>query len=75
MEVLMENLAEKELIALDHVQIKNEQKVNIPAGAKKLMTVTCQLLNPKVEVNQSEILVVGNLNTRLIFINELGILS
>ena len=70
MEVLMENLAEKELIALDHVKIKSEQKVNIPAGAKKLMTVTCQLLNPKVEVSQSEILVVGNLNTRLIFINE-----
>jgi len=70
MEVLMENLAEKEFIALDHVQIKSEQKVNMPAGAKKLMTVTCQLLNPKVEVNQSEIQVVGNLNTRLIFINE-----
>ncbi len=70
MEVLMEDLVEKELIALDNVQIKNEQKVNVPSAAKKIMSVTCQMMNQKIEINQNEVLLTGNLITRLIFINE-----
>ena len=70
MEVLMENLTEQELIALDNVQLKIEQKIGMPENAKKLMGVNCQVLGQTATVNESEITLNGNLVTRLVFINE-----
>ena len=70
MEVLTENLAGQELILLDNVQIKSEQKIPFPAGAKKIISVTRCLMKQKTVVEQNEVLLSGNLVTRLIFINE-----
>ncbi len=70
MEVLMENLAEQELVALDNVQLKIEQKIALPENAKKLIGVTCQLLGQNAAVNENEIAISGNIVTRMVFINE-----
>ena len=66
----MEKLMEQELVALDNVQIKIEQKIAIPVGAKKVMGVSCHLFGQKTEVNQNEITLSGNLVTRCVFMNE-----
>ncbi|MCM1404193.1 MAG: DUF3794 domain-containing protein [Prevotella sp.] len=70
MEVLMENLAEQELVSLDNVQLKIEHKTALPENAKKLIGVTCQLLGQNAVVNDNEIAISGNIVTRLVFINE-----
>lgn len=70
MEVLMENLAEQELVSLDNVQLKIEGKIALPENAKKLVGVNCQLLGQNTAVNENEITVTGNLVTRLVFTNE-----
>lgn len=70
MEVLMENLAEQELIALDKVQLKIEQKVTLPENVKKLIGVNCQLLGQNTVVTENEITLNANIVTRLVFINE-----
>lgn len=70
MEVLMENLVEQELIALDNVQLKIEHKNSLPDNAKKLIGVTCQLLGQNTQIENSEIVLTGNLVTRLVYVNE-----
>ena len=70
MEILMNDLSQQELIPLDNVQIKIEQKNSVPANAKKLISVTSQLLGQKIEINQNEITVTGEIATRYVFINE-----
>ena len=70
MEVLMQNLTEQELLTLDHVQLKVEQKLDLPENVKKLLGVSCQLLGQTTEINENEITVRGNLVTRLVFVNE-----
>ena len=70
MEILMNDLSQQELIPLDNVQIKIEQKNSVPANAKKLIGVTSQLLGQKIEINQNEITVTGEIATRYVFINE-----
>ncbi len=70
MEVLKEDLAERELITLDNIQFKMEHKVNLPENAKKLIGVNCQLLGQNVQINDNEIVLNGSLIVRLVFINE-----
>ena len=70
MEVLMENLVEQSLATLDNVQLKIEQKSSLPANAKKIVGVTCQLLNQNSNIENNEITVTGNIATRIVFINE-----
>ena len=70
MEVLMENLAEQELMSLDNVQLKIEQKIAMPANAKKIVGVSCRLFGQKTDIQQNEIILTGNIVTRCIFIND-----
>ena len=70
MEVLTENLNEQELMLLDSVQLKIEQKIALPANAKKIIGVSCQLFGQKAEIGQSEINLTGNIVTRCVFMNE-----
>lgn len=70
MEVLMENLSEQELMSLDNVQLKIEQKVAMPASASKIVGVSCQLLGQKTELVENEIVLTGSIVTRCVFIND-----
>lgn len=70
MEVLMENLVEQELVSLDNVQLKVENKIALPENAKKLIGVSCQLLGQHTTVVENEITVNGNFAVRLVFVNE-----
>jgi len=70
MEVLMENLTEQELMSLDNVQLKVEQKIAIPENAKKVIGVNCQLFGQKCEIHENEIILTGNITTRCVFIND-----
>jgi len=70
MEVLMENLAEQELMSLDNVQLKIEQKIAMPANAKKIVGVSCRLFGQKTDIQQNEIILTGNIVTRCVFIND-----
>ena len=70
MEVLTENLNEQELMLLDSVQLKVEQKIALPANAKKIIGVSCQLFEQNTEIGQSEINLTGSIVTRCVFINE-----
>ena len=70
MEVLIENLSEQELMSLDNVQLKIEQKVAMPASASKIVGVSCQLLGQKTELVENEIVLTGSIVTRCVFIND-----
>ena len=70
MEVLMENISEQELMSLDNVQLKIEQKVAMPASASKIVGVSCQLLGQKTELVENEIVLTGSIVTRCVFIND-----
>ncbi len=70
MEVLKENLVEQELVSLDNIQMKLESKIALPENTKKLLAVNCQLLGQKSQVVNNEIVLTGNLVSRLVFINE-----
>ncbi|MBO4823415.1 MAG: DUF3794 domain-containing protein [Clostridia bacterium] len=70
MEVLKENLVEQELVSLDNIQLKLENKVALPENAKKLIGVSCQLLGQNSQVVANEIFLTGSLVTRLVFMNE-----
>lgn len=70
MEVLKENLVEQELVSLDNIQLKLENKVALPENAKKLIGVSCQLLGQNSQVVANEMVLTGNFVTRLVFINE-----
>lgn len=66
----MENFVEQELVSIDNVQMSIEQQIPLPENAKKLIGVTSQLLGQKAQVVGNEIVLTGNFNVRLIFINE-----
>ncbi len=70
MEVLMENLVQQSLVTLDNVQLKIEQKNSLPANAKKIIGVTCQLQNQNTSIDNSEVILTGNIVTRVVFVNE-----
>ena len=70
MEVLMENLVQQSLVTLDNVQLKIEQKNSLPANAKKIIGVTCQLQNQNTNIDNNDVTLTGNIVTRVIFINE-----
>lgn len=70
MEVLKENLNKQELVSLDNIQLKVENKVALPENTKKLVSVSCQLLGQNTQVSEGEITLSGNFVTRLVFINE-----
>ena len=70
MEVLMENLVEQELVSLEKVEFKTEQKIQLPENAKKVVSVNNQLMGQNVQVNENEVILTGNFVTRLVFINE-----
>ena len=70
MEVLKENLVEKELVSLDNVQLKIEHKIALPENAKKLVGVNCQLLGQNTQVVENEVILTGSFAVRVVFINE-----